>query len=398
LLGDAPGYLDSMSNRAAGSTSGGAPLTAAALAVIAVAMTRVTSPDDDTPPASAPAGSPGTPATSKSGVLGRIDLAQQRSRPLSFLVGVVKKFGDDRAGRLAALVAYYGFFSLFPAMLAMVTILGFVLDGRDDLRRRIANSALAQFPVVGESIGSSVSSPLSGNTIALVVGLAGAIWAGLGAMQAAQDAMNEVWGVPRTEYPSFLKKRLRSVGTVVVIVIGLASSTLITQLALNVVGGVFASIVLFLATVAIDVLMFLVAFRILTVVRLRWHQLLPGAVVGGIGYAVLQLAGTAYVTRTLAGADKTYGTFATVIGLLSWIYLIAQLTMVAAEVNVVASRKLWPRSLFADTATPADQRAVETVAEGARIAPDENVEVSFDPEPVRDVSREPSAAAPTGIA
>lgn len=388
-----------MSNRAAGSTSGGAPLTAAALTVIAVAMARVTAPDDDTPPpASAPAGAPGTPATSKSGVLGRIDLAQQRSRPMSFLVGVVKKFGDDRAGRLAALVAYYGFFSLFPAMLAMVTILGFVLDGRDDLRRSIADSALAQFPVVGESIGSSVSSPLSGSAIALVLGLAGAIWAGLGAMQAAQDAMNEVWGVPRTEYPSFLKKRLRSVGTLVVIVIGLASSTLITQLALNVVGGVFASIVLFLATVAIDVLMFLVAFRVLTVVRLRWNQLLPGAVVGGIGYALLQLAGTAYVTRTLAGADKTYGTFATVIGLLSWIYLIAQLTMVAAEVNVVASRKLWPRSLFADTATPADQRAVETVAEGARIAPDENVDVSFDPEPVRDVSPAPSVAVPTGIA
>jgi uncharacterized BrkB/YihY/UPF0761 family membrane protein len=99
-------------------------------------------------------------------------------------------------------------------------------------------------------------------------------------------------------------------------------------------------------TMAWDVVVLLSIFRLLTAVRINWRVFLPGAVVAGIAYVVLQSLGTLYVTRTLKGAQKTYGTFAGVIGLLSWMYLLAQVTMFAAEINVVRYRRLWPRSLF----------------------------------------------------
>jgi len=353
-------------------------LTAATMTVLAVSLAKVAAEPTSSSNAAASTPPRATVGTTKSGVLGRIDLYQQTRRPLAFTVAVAKKFGDDRAGRLAALIAYYGFFSIFPAMLALVTVLGFVLEGRDDLRRDIADSALAQFPVIGAEIGNQVGHQLTGNTIALVVGIAGAVWAGMAAMQAAQDAMNEVWDVPRTRYPNFAMKRLRSVAMLLLILVGLAASSTISQLAVNVVSGVLATIALFVATAACNTLMYLVAFRLLTVARLTWRQVLPGAAVGGIGYTALQVVGTLYITRTVNGAQETYGTFAVVIGLLSWIYLIAQLTMFAAEANVVAARREWPRSLFTPAATSADERTVAAQATENTMDPEESVSVSFD--------------------
>src|SRR6266498_5469892 len=102
----------------------------------------------------------------------RIDAFQQRHPALAFPFGVVKKFGDDQAGNLAALIAYYGFFSLFPLLLVFVTVLGFVLEGNSDLQDSILHSALAQFPVIGDQIRSNVHS-LSGSGLSLAVGIAG---------------------------------------------------------------------------------------------------------------------------------------------------------------------------------------------------------------------------------
>jgi membrane protein len=79
-----------------------------------------------------------------------IDDFQQRRRWLAFPVAVVKKYGEDQAGQRAALLAYYGFFSLFPLLLVAVTVLSFVLHGRADLSERVVDSTLAQFPVSGD--------------------------------------------------------------------------------------------------------------------------------------------------------------------------------------------------------------------------------------------------------
>ncbi len=285
-------------------------------------------------------------ALAETGIKGRVERAQARSRPLAFGLAVRKKFGDDQASRQAALVAYYGFFSLFPALLALVTILGFVLEGHAGLRNSIRDSALAQFPVIGDSIGSTADKPLSGSGLALVVGLAGAVWAGMGAMQASQDALNTVWDVPREDQPSFLSKRLRSLGGLVLMAVLFSGTAFVPRVATAFSSGAIGWVLALAATAVLDTVAILAAYRLLTAADVRWHDLVPGAAVAGVAYLVLQSLGTLYVTRTLKGAQKTYGTFAGVIGLLSWMYLLAQVTMFAAEINVVRLRRLWPRSLF----------------------------------------------------
>jgi membrane protein len=308
-----------------------------------------------------------------------IDDRQQRVRPVAFIVGVIKKFGDDRGGRLAALVAYYGFFSLFPLMLSLVTVLAFVLEDRPDLRDDIEQSALGQFPVLGDSIAGASGQALTGSTAAIVLGLLGAAWAGLAAMQAAQDAMNEAWDVPRASYPNFFLKRLRSLAMLGLLGALLIVSAALTQIvaAIDVIGVVGRGL-LMVGSLALTIGVFIVAFHVLTVADISWRNLLPGSIVAGVGYTALQLVGQLYVNRVLNDAENTYGTFGVVIGLLSWLYLQAQITMIGAEVNVVAARRLWPRSLFGPPSTTADRESFTAQVDEARIAKEMEVIVRFD--------------------
>src|ERR1700690_2490912 len=155
-----------------------------------------------------------------------LDHRQQQSRRLSFVAAVAKKFGDDQAGQLAALIAYYGFFSLFPLLLVFVTTLGFVLQGDPSAQASILHSTLSQFPIIGNQLQSNVHS-LKGSAVSLVIGVAGSLFAGLGITGATQNAFNQVWAVPHKHRPNFIKTRLRGLGLLIVLGILAIASTLV---------------------------------------------------------------------------------------------------------------------------------------------------------------------------
>jgi len=271
----------------------------------------------------------------------RFDRFQMRRRWLAFPMAVVKKFGDDRAGNLAALIAYYGFFSLFPLLLVLVAVLGFILRGNATLQESIVNSALAQFPIIGDQIKTNVKA-LSGSAgVALGIGTLVALWAGLGVTNAAQNAFNDVWGVPLTGRPDFLKTRLRSL--VMLLVLGglMIASTVLSGL------GSASNVQLFgirltslLISLVLNFVLYMLAFRLLVNAPLSWGDVLPGAILGAILWTALQYLGGYYVQRVVKHASAVYGFFGIVIGLLTWIYLAAQLTLYAAEVNVVLAQRL----------------------------------------------------------
>jgi membrane protein len=296
-------------------------------------------------------------------MLERLDRFQRRHRWAAFPFAVVKKFGQDGAGNLAALVAYYAFFSVFPLLLAFSTILGFVLHGHPDWQRSVEHSAFAQLPLVASK---DQPAPLHGNVAALVVGLALALWSGLGVGKTAQTAFNTVYLVPQKERPNFLTSTLRALGLIVVGGLGLIVTTALSSAVtsapslggldlgpgLRVVGTALA--------VALNTALFLVLFRWLTVRDVPWRHALPGAVISAAALQVLQLAATAFIDHKLKGASSTYGkNFGAVVVLLSWFYLQAQVVLLAAEVNVVRQYDLWPRGLRDDPATEADHRAYD---------------------------------------
>jgi inner membrane protein YhjD len=309
--------------------------------------------------------------------LKRVDGFQQRHAWLAFPIAVAKKFGDDRAGNLAALIAYYGFFSLFPLLLVLVGVLGLVLRGHPDLERSVIDSAIGQFPIIGDQIRNNVKS-VAGSNVTLGIGTLTALWAGLGVTQAAQNAMNEIWDVPIKDRPNFLIARLRGLIMLVVLGILVLASTLLSTMgtaearfagALRVAG--------FAGSLALNLALYLVAFRVLTRKKLSWGDVFPGALIGAVLWTGLQAGGSYLMNHQVKHATAVYGFFGFVIGLLAWIYLGAQLTLYAAEVNVVRVRHLWPRSLVSPPLDEADRQTLTAAAKVEERIPEESVDVSF---------------------
>ena len=309
-------------------------------------------------------------------IVRRADGAHQRAPWLAFPYAVLKKFGDDQAGNLAALIAYYGFFSLFPLMLVLVTVLGMVLQGNPELQEWIRSSALANFPVIGPEIDHNVRA-LGGSGVTVAIGVAVALWAGIGVLKVMQTAMNAVWNVPFRHRPNFLKTLLRA--AIMLVVLGLVT---IAAAAAGGIGSGNDNALLSILWVAISLLLnfvlFMLAFRILTSEDLSWGDVWVGAAVAAIAWTGLQAFGGYVVRHQLQGATQTYGTFATVIGLLAWIYIGAQVTLLAAEVNVVKKRRLWPRAIVQPPLTDADTRALVSYARQEERRPEENVHVRID--------------------
>jgi membrane protein len=314
-------------------------------------------------------------------VLAAVDAWQRAHAVAGFPIAVAKKFGDDRASSLAALMAYYAFLSMFPLLLVFVSVLGFVLEDDPSLQEDIVDTALARVPVIGPQISGQVE-PLTGSGLALAIGIGGALWAGLGVTNALGRAFETVWDVPKLEQRSGLKARAWGIVVLLVLAVALIASTVAAGLA---VGGALGEAAqqsgALLIALVVNSVIFVAVFGLLTVRPRRLRDVVPGAMIASAGSLALQAIGGWYVDRAVVNASDTYGTFALVIGLLSWFLLGAHLIVLAAEVNVVLHRRLWPRALTGDLG-PADRAALERRALAARADERQEIEVRFrDPLP-----------------
>jgi YihY family inner membrane protein len=309
-------------------------------------------------------------------ILTSLDAWQRRHSAVAFPVAVVRKFLDDRASNLAALVTYYAFFSVFPLVLVFVSILGYLLQDDPTLRNDIVDSALGRIPVIGTQLDNAVE-PLTGSSIALAVGLATALWAGLGVMLALTRAFEQIWDVPRLEQHGVLAARARGVVVLLALGVGLIASTIATgSVVTGSIGPGVQQVGAFVVSFALNALMFFVTFGVLNARSLRIGEIAPGVVLAALGSLALQSLGGWYVTHAVERASDVYGTFAAVIGLLSWFWLGSNLLLFSAEVNVVLHRRLWPRSLTGSL-SPADREALRDAAAAARQDERQEIEVRF---------------------
>jgi membrane protein len=324
------------------------------------------------------------------GMVSRADAYQQQHRWAGLPLAVLYKFVDDQGSYLAAQITYYGVVSLFPLLLLLTTFLGYGLHGSPHFQRQVLDSALAQFPVVGDQIATNIHS-FHGSVPGLVIGILGCLYGGLGIVQATQNALNKVWGVPRNARPSPVRARLRSL---LLLAAGGASvlvTTVLTALgaAANTYGvgvGIGMRVAATALAIALNVTLFMVAFRVLTARPVTIRQIRAGAIAAAVSWQALQLAGTLLLGHKLKGATATYGLFAIVLGLLAWVYLGAVTVVICAEFNAVRARRMWPRSLltpFTDYVelTAGDQRAYTSYAKTEGHKSYQNIDVSFDEPP-----------------
>jgi YihY family inner membrane protein len=318
-------------------------------------------------------------------LVAKLDRLQQREPWLAFPLAVWKKFGDDQAGNLAALIAYYGFASLFPLLLVFVTVLNIVLAHDPALREQVLNSAFSHFPVIGTQLKANASKhTLHGSAPALIIGIILTFLGARGVAAAAQNALNTVWGVPMSRRAGFPWSMLKQIAMILAVGIGLLVTTLLSGLAgasASVLGGTAAQIGAVVVSLVLNVGVFWLGFRLAVEREIKARQMLPSAVLSAIVWQILQLLGTYLVTHTISQSSSTYGVFAVVLGLLAWLYLQAQLTLYAVEANVVSVLRLWPRSLAPPPLTAEDRRAYAMYAQIQERRPEQEVESHITEEP-----------------
>ena len=309
--------------------------------------------------------------------LRRLDSWQQRAPVLGIPVAVVKKFVDDGADRLGVQIAYWGFFSVFALLLVFASILGFVFQSNPDLQHQLLDSTLERMPVIGPQIRGDIGT-LTGSGAALAVGLVGALWTGLGVTLAIATALDRLWDVPQPQRAGFVSSRLR--GLLVLASVGAINVIATVAVGLATAGGVGTVVTQVLSLVAsamIDVVLFAASFRVLTAAHVTTREVLPGALLAAGCWLGLQALGGVFVTKVLAGSSQTYGGFAAVIGLLSWLLIASELILIAAELNVVLARRLWPRSLTGEL-LEADKHALRASAHAAQLDPRQQITVTFE--------------------
>lgn len=315
----------------------------------------------------------------------RLDHFQRRHPASGFPLAVIYKFLDDTGVYLAALMAYYAFVSLFPLLLLLTTILGFILAGNPTLQQDVLDSTVSQLPVVGAQLAQPER--IGGGAVGLVIGILGSLYGGLGVAQALQYAMNTIWAVPRNSRPNVLHARGRSL-----LLLGIGGLTVIGTTVLSALGssgagslGVVFKVLALIGSVFVNTCVIVFAFRVATVRRLSVRNVLAGAVAAAIAWQLLQSFGVVYVTHVVKNASATNSVFALVLGLLAFLYVTALVVVFCAEINAVRVDGLFPRSLltpFTDNVklTEGDVNQYEQQAQAQRAKGFEDITVTFDGE------------------
>ncbi len=349
--------------------------------------------DDDTGPVDSPDGGLArvdeaqelVAAPQVGGVADRLDEFQRHHRWLGFPLAVIYKFVDDQGIYLAVLITYYGFLSLFPLLLLLASIVGFLLENNPDLQREILTSTVSQFPILREQLADPEG--LRGSTPAVIVGGAVAIYGALGVAHALQNAMNIAWAVPRNRRPNPIVVRLRSMLLMLTTGIAVLATTVLSGVvsSADAWGAEVSTGVSVLATVVailINAFVFVLVFRIATARPLALREVILGAIVAAVIWQLLQLFGTAYVSYFVKDVSSAYGVFALVFGLFAWIFLGAVGLVLCVELNVVRVKHLYPRALltpFTDNVdlTAADKRAYADAAAAQRLKEFQRIDVHF---------------------
>lgn len=287
----------------------------------------------------------------------KVDDAQQRSTPVAVAVATFKKFSEDRSANLAAMIAFWGFFSIFPLFIVLVTCLAWFLSASE--KAAVLGHVAKMLPLLDPGTVSG----LSGSWWVLIVGLLTALWSGTGVVRTLQFAFDSVWEVPYHERTGLVQQTLRSLWVLATIGVGLVLTTLLSGLIASSANGIHLGAVGrvggYVLAALLDVGIFVAAFRLLTPRVESVRDVLPGAVLSGVAFFILQQVSALIVSHYLQNAQSTYGHFATVITILWWFYLQSMITLLGAQLNVVLKHNFYPRSLADAPSTSADRRVLE---------------------------------------
>ncbi|MCA9324593.1 YihY/virulence factor BrkB family protein [Candidatus Saccharibacteria bacterium] len=307
-------------------------------------------------------------------IIDKFDAFQRRHGVLGFPIAVFKKYGDDEAGHYSALLAYYGFLSLFPLLLVLTTVTKVLLRNDGELQRKVLETATTYIPVIGDELQRNVHNGATG--LLLVVGTLLTLYGARGVADAFRGAVNHIWQVPRVKRVGFPAGLFKSVYIIIVGGLGILITPIVAGVAVSFSLPGVSRVVAVLVTAGMLFWLFVFLARTAQSVRRSLGEVWVGAAVATVGLVLLQALGTYILTHQLKHLNNLYGTFAIVLGLLYWLFLQMQVVVFAIEIDTVRAYKLWPRALNGQYLTDQDRAAYRLYAHRNRFHEEEEIGVT----------------------
>ncbi len=272
----------------------------------------------------------------------RLALASVRYRPLNVLIRTLSRYSRDDVAVHAAALTYYVFFSVFPLLIFVASALGYVTFLSKQVRQDLVSSGLSAFPLLDSLLSEYALNTMQqqrGNLA--LVGVILGLYSGSGGVVALKRALTKIHHHEKRS--GFLRSRLASLKWLAALGLTAIGSLIfgsVASFADSLVGSdsLAAEVILFLvahiAGLAAGFVVFATAFKFLPEGRRSWREVAPGAAFAALLFEVIKVFGAWYLQRASA-FQATFGAFSTAAGLLIASYLLAHVTLVAAELNAV---------------------------------------------------------------
>ena len=275
----------------------------------------------------------------------KLETLRARNSPVDIVMKTFKEFSLDDGGTHVAALTYYTFFSIFPMLLFGAAVLGYLTLGNESLRKDLMDAALDSFPLLRDVFSPAGLEFIETRRQELAItGVVLALYSGSGAIVALAHALNKIAGV--TEEANWFRKRLAALRWLLVFGVGAVASLALGGAAAwaggiseGGIAQVLGWILGHVTGIVVGVMLFASAYRFLPNKDLTWREVLPGALLAAILFEVLKEFGGWYLSRGAEGREAAFGVFASAAGLLVASFLLAQVILLAAELNDVLVRR-----------------------------------------------------------
>ncbi|HSX32746.1 MAG TPA: YihY/virulence factor BrkB family protein [Candidatus Saccharimonadales bacterium] len=276
-----------------------------------------------------------------------LDKWQQKHPWVGFPLAVLKKYGDDQGGYLAALLTYYGFLSLFPLFLVLVTVLQLWFRGDPTFQNEVSANVGHFFPVLGAQLQGQIHGIRKAG-LGLTVGILISLYGARGVASAFRSSLNTVWRVPKEQRVGFPLNLLHDIAIMAAGAAGFAATVAVSAFSAQLGHAFWVKILVNVLGFGILALVIAYIFRIGTSGRIGRRHMVGVALLAAVIIQTVLTFGTIIMRRELGRLDSLYGTFAVVLGLLFWIYLFSQVIIFCAEVSTVRKLRLYPQPLLGE--------------------------------------------------
>lgn len=260
--------------------------------------------------------------------------------PVALTIRTIREFVDDDCMHLAAAISYYALFSLFPMLLGLISILGFVL-GSSIVQARLMDAIAAYLPGSASFVGETFDRLVAARGTVGIVATLGLLWSAMSVFAAVRKSLNVAWNLSKSRH--IVHQKVLELGLVlgvaclVVLSVALSAAfSIVREFEIPLLGlrpfehELLWSTLGILVPFGFTFLVFVLVYKVVPNTDVLWREAVLGALVAS---PLFELSKNAFVwyAQDIGRYELVYGSVGAVMALLMWVYVSSIILLLGAE-------------------------------------------------------------------